>query len=491
MKSHKPTVLQSGYPGARPLPARILAYLNSEDGVKTYICGHKTPAPSPATLPRVGFQTEVMGEKREKKLKKKITPKKRVAEEEAPKSPTEVAKPNKKAKKLTKATTSEPIPSPSMSEPAESEQPLQRKRRKAQVIESSEEWPSSPLRVAMAIVEEIQKLHSGTLVEFSDFAVTDVTGLSSSDDEGQRITEEIGEKDALGTPPKQTPSATHTSTPPKPSGQRIFFHPLCHHPRKLKPPHHLKRTEVFVTSVTHKSDTQTTSELVVREHDDYVALEQPQDPFNIDLKGVSEPSPKERVDRTSIGASSMEHRGLEGNPPELIIKTGSEGAKDSLAKSGTYVVPEVTSDTFVTKAEFKAFADMVLKKLDEFQSSISRDSQDNSQILAEALKANTEALQTLSTNCAKRADLQACGNAIIAHSHQIDVLGDLCTEEFPKYAMNGVQTGVVEMARLREEIKDITRRVMVPAHTQASTSAPDPSVFATKYDLETMGNQFL
>ncbi|KAI3681308.1 hypothetical protein L6452_36098 [Arctium lappa] len=134
---------------------------------------------------------------------------------------------------------------------------------------------------------------------------------------------------------------------------------------------------------------------------------------------------------------------------------------------------------------------MVLKKLDELQSSISRESKANSQILAEALKANTEALQALSTNCAKRDDLQACGQAIIAHSHQIQVLGDLCTEEFPKYASTGVQTGVVEMARLREEIKDITRSVMIPAHTQASTSAPDSSTFATKADLEAMGTLFL
>ncbi|KAI3758813.1 hypothetical protein L6452_06385 [Arctium lappa] len=413
MKSHKPTVLKSGYPGARPLPARILAYLNSEDGVKTYIHGHRTPEPSEGAAVRTEeaegaeVRTEAVVEKREKKLKKKRTPKKRVAEEEAPKSPTEVAKPKKKAKKLTKAATSELVPSPDVSEPAESEQPPQSRRRKAQVIESSEERPSSPLRVAMAIAEEVQKLHSGTLGEFADFTVQDVTGLSSSDDEGNKISEEIGEKDALGTPPKPTPSATHTSTPavlvqrgietgphsPNPAqairtedipsssippfgetkptslsqkGESVALR--VHSPQDTSLPH----TEVFVTSVTHKSDAQTTSDLVVKEHDDSVALEQPQDPFNISLKGVSEPSPKERVDRTSIGASSVEHRGLEGNPSELNIPTGSMGAKNSLAKSGTCVVPEVTSDTFVTKGEFKAFADMVLTKLDELKSSSSK-----------------------------------------------------------------------------------------------------------------------
>ncbi|KAI3758812.1 hypothetical protein L6452_06384 [Arctium lappa] len=47
------------------------------------------------------------------------------------------------------------------------------------------------------------------------------------------------------------------------------------------------------------------------------------------------------------------------------------------------------------------------------------------------------------------------------------------------------------MAKLREEIKDITCSVMVPFHPQASTSVPDPFAFATKADLEAMGSQFL
>ncbi|KAI3715210.1 hypothetical protein L6452_22182 [Arctium lappa] len=187
------------------------------------------------------------------------------------------------------------------------------------------------------------------------------------------------------------------------------------------------------------------------------------------------------------------------------ISTGSEGAKDSFAKSGTFDVPEVTPDIYVTKGEFKAFADTVLQKLDELKSSVSRESQAHSEFLAEALKANTDALNALRQssqqhsaaineliiNCAKRVDLQACGQSIIAHSNQIQALGDLCTDEFLKYVAQGVQSGVTEMTKLREEIKDITRSVMIPFHSQASTSAPDPSAFATKADLEAMGNQFL
>ncbi|KAI3669370.1 hypothetical protein L6452_40604 [Arctium lappa] len=221
------------------------------------------------------------------------------------------------------------------------------------------------------------------------------------------------------------PSRDTKTTSPSQKGESVALR--VHLPQDTS----LSHTEVFVTSITHKSDIQTISELMVREHDDSVVLEQPQNPFNIDFKGVSKPSLKERVDRTSIGASTVEHRGLEGNPPELIIKTGSESAKDLLAKSGTCVVPELD---------------------------LSRESKANSQNLTEALKANTKALQALSTNCAKRDDLQACRQAIIAHSHQIQVLGDLCTEEFPKYASTGVQTGVIEMGRLREEIKNITRK---------------------------------
>ncbi|KAI3718366.1 hypothetical protein L6452_19233 [Arctium lappa] len=307
-------------------------------------------------------QTEAVVEKREKKHKKKRTPKKRVAEEETPKSPTEVVKPKKKAKKLTKEATSELVPSLDVNEPEESEQPLQRRRRKV-VIESSEEKSPSPLHVAMDIAMEIQQQHFVGLGETANIEVQDVTGLSSSEDEGENnLEKEIGGKDAIGTQPNPTTNATHISTPavlvqrgietgphspnqtpadrtedipsssvppfgetkptsPSQKGESVSLH--VHSPQDTSPPH----TEVFVTSITHKSDTQTTSELVVKKHDDYVGLEQPQDPFNIDLKRVSEPS---------IDASSVEHRGLEGNLSELNIPTGSTGAKDSLCSHGAH-----------------------------------------------------------------------------------------------------------------------------------------------------------
>ncbi|KAI3758669.1 hypothetical protein L6452_06240 [Arctium lappa] len=557
MKSHKPTTIKTGYPKARPLSTKMLTYLGSKAEVREYIRGNRTLEPRPVTPPRVGFKVGdiivylrdeevwtkvqaaeaqesekenplVKGEGSERKKKKK-NKKKRVTEVETPnslasevkatKETTETKVAAKKKRKLRTLADKEQILEAiklkrkdlddylaARTEPAEDQtKPLQMAKRTLVLEESPKDKPQSPIQVASTIAQDLSLQYSGGLGETVAMELDDVTGRSQSDDEevksSKKSLEERDTKDAFGTPPKPTPSATHTSTPavlvqrgietgphslnpaqtirtedipsssvppsgetkttsPSQKGESVALH--VHLPQDTS----LSHTEVFVTSVTHKSDIQTISELVVREHDDSVALEQPQDPFNIDLKGVSEPSPKERVDRASIGASSVEHRGLEGNPSKPIIKTGSEGAKDSLAKSGTCVVLEL-------------------------QSSISRESQANFQILAEALKANTEALQALNTDCAKRADLQACGQAIIAHSHQIQALGDLCTEEFPKYATSGVQTGVDEMARLREEIRDITRSVMVPVHTQASTSAPDSSAFATKADLEAMGNQFL
>ncbi|KAI3681415.1 hypothetical protein L6452_36210 [Arctium lappa] len=316
-------------------------------------------------------------------------------------------------------------------EPAEGPaKPLQKAKTALVLEESPEDIPQSPIQIASTITREVSLHYSEGLGETVEMEIEDVTGRSQSEDEGEepskKSLEEKETKDAFGTPSKPTPSATHTSTPAVLVQRGIETRPYSPNPTQAT------RTKYIPSSsVTPFGETKTTSpsqkELVVKAHDDSVALEQPQDPFNIDLKGVSEPSPKEHVDRTSIGASSVEHRGLEGNPPELNIKTGSVCAKDSLAKLGTCVVPEVTTNTFVTKGEFKAFANMVLTKLDELQSSISRESQANSQTLVEALKANTEALQALNTKCATRVDLQACGQTIIAHSNQIQILGDLCT----------------------------------------------------------------
>ncbi|KAI3715212.1 hypothetical protein L6452_22184 [Arctium lappa] len=56
MMSHKPTTIKTGYPSARPLSTRMLIYLGSEEGTRIYIRGYRTPEPSPATPPRVGFQ---------------------------------------------------------------------------------------------------------------------------------------------------------------------------------------------------------------------------------------------------------------------------------------------------------------------------------------------------------------------------------------------------------------------------------------------------
>ncbi|KAI3681416.1 hypothetical protein L6452_36211 [Arctium lappa] len=56
MKSHKPTTIKTGYPEARPLSTKMLTYLGSEEGVREYIRGNRTPEPRPVTPPRVGFK---------------------------------------------------------------------------------------------------------------------------------------------------------------------------------------------------------------------------------------------------------------------------------------------------------------------------------------------------------------------------------------------------------------------------------------------------
>ncbi|KAI3718541.1 hypothetical protein L6452_19418 [Arctium lappa] len=474
MKSHKPTTIKTGYPEARPLSTKMLTYLGSEEEAREYIRGNRTPEPRPVTPPRVGFQVgDIVVYLRDEEVRTEVQAaevKKNETENPVVRGEGSERKKRKKNKKKRAA------------EAEDLTKPLQKARKTLVLAESPEDGPQSPTRIASAIAREVSLQFSEGLRETVAMELDDVTGRSQSDNEevepGKKSLEERNIKDAFGTPPKPTPSATHTSTPAVLVQRGIEIGPHSPNPAQT-----IRTEDIPSSSVPSSGETKTTSP---SQKDESVAL-------RVHLPQDTSLSHTE-VFVTSVthkNASSVEHRGLEGNPPELIIKTGSEGAKDSLAKSGTCVVPEVTSATFVTKDEFKAFADMVIKKLDELQSSISRESKANSEILVEALKANTEALQALSTNCAKRDDLQACGQAIIAHSHQIQVLGDLCTEEFPKYASTGVQTGVVEMGRLREEIKDITRNVMVPAHTQASTSAPDSSTFATKANLEAMGNLFL
>ncbi|KAI3735689.1 hypothetical protein L6452_15197 [Arctium lappa] len=405
IKSHKPTTLKTGYPNARPLSTKLLTYLGSEEGVKDYIRGHMTPEPSPATPPRVGFHvgdiviylrdegdreaevvaTEaqvnerevelVRGEGSEKKAKKK-NKKKRTEEEEVPKSSKKKHK--KTAEETTKERSVEAVRQgrkelvealTARTKPAEGyEKPLQKTKRALVFEATPEDEPQSPIKLASDIARE----------------------------EDKKSMEESGVKDPFGTQPKPTPHATHAttsavlvqkgieegphspiptqtirtedipsssvppygeakSTSPSQKAEGVVSH--VHLPQDTSPPH----TEAFVASVTHESEHPTASEMAVRDHTSSVVLEQPKNLFIRTLEEASGPFPflTKPIDRTSIDASFVEHRGLEGNPPEINLITGSEGTKHSLAKSGTCVVPEVTSDTFVIKGKFKAFVDMV------------------------------------------------------------------------------------------------------------------------------------
>ncbi|KAI3681392.1 hypothetical protein L6452_36186 [Arctium lappa] len=463
----------------------ILAII--EEGAKDYIRGHRTPEPSPATPPRVGFQVgDVVIYLRDEK------------ERETEVVATEaqvVVKSSEKKKRRKLRTFAERERSAeakvetlsARSEPAEGgDKPLQKTRKTTLVFEETleetpEVRPQSPLKLASEIAREVILKYSGDLGKTVALEIEDVTGKSQSEEEeeeNKKSKEGSRIKDALSTQPKPTPHATHTTTsavlvqkgieegphspiptqaiwtedipsssvPPK-SGETIPTSPSqkgegvfsVHLPQDTSLPH----TEAFVASVTHISDHPTASELAEKEHNN---------------------------------DSFVEHRGLEGNPPNLNIILGFEGAKHSLAKSGTCVVPEVTSDTFITKSEFKAFVVMVFQKFDELKSSVTKESQANSQALAEALKANAEALKALhqsliqhsaeikklAENSVARADLQACGKTIIAYSDQIQVLGDICMEGMGNFAPQVVQSGVDDLTKLRDEIKDITRSVIVP-----------------------------
>ncbi|KAI3697779.1 hypothetical protein L6452_30876 [Arctium lappa] len=301
---NRPTTLSTGYPNARPLPARMLAYLGSEEGKLAYIRGHRTSELSPATPPppaRIGFQvgeedqekaTEATTAKLPKKTKKKRLVK--LVDKE-------------KHKALTK--DQEDV---LREEPAEEEEvPLQRKRQRTLVFEIPEveipqqEKPPNPLMVATSIAKQIAQLYT------MDIGATD--------------TPVVVEDDTL-----------------------------------------LTSAEAFVASAALMSDNQTTSEVLVRNHNDPVGLDHPQSKHNIYLN----------------------------------VNIDSEGAKNSLAKSGPCVGLEVTLDTYVTKDEFKTFVDFVLRKLEELKSSIPpAPKEQNPNIVAEALKANTEALQELKKSC--------------------------------------------------------------------------------------------
>ncbi|KAI3685590.1 hypothetical protein L6452_34839 [Arctium lappa] len=391
----------------------------------------------------------VRGEGSEKNKKKK-SKKKRTEDVEVPMS-----------SKKSKRTTEEEVPKEKAKEETAEIRVPEKKKRKLRMLADKEQYVETirsrrkdlvedlvtrtepakgkkkPLQKAKRalVLEESPEDKPQSLGETVAMEIEDVTEKSQSEEEEHKergkLVEERVTKDAFGTPPKPTPSPTYTSTPAVLVERGIETGP--HSPNQTLAD---QTKDIPSSSVPPSGETKSTSpsqkgeSAVLRVHSPQdTTLPHTEDPFNIDRKGVSEPSPKERVDRTSIDASSMEHRGLEGNTPELNISTCSESAKDSSAKSGTFVVPEDTLDIYL-------------------KSSVTRESQAHSEFLAEALKANTDALNALPqssqqhlaginelrTNCAKRVDLQACGQSIIAHSKQIQALGDLCTDEFPKYA---------------------------------------------------------
>ncbi|KAI3669369.1 hypothetical protein L6452_40603 [Arctium lappa] len=183
MKSHKPTTIKTGYPEARPLSTKMLTYLGSEEEAREYIRGNMTPEPQVQATEAKKSEKEnplVRGEGSERKKKKK----------------------NKKTRVAVAEGQTKPL----------------QKARKALVLPVSlEDGPQSPTQIASAIAREVSLQYSGGLGETVAMELDDVTGwLQSDNDEvepSKTSLEERDIKDAFGTPPKPTPSATHTSTP--------------------------------------------------------------------------------------------------------------------------------------------------------------------------------------------------------------------------------------------------------------------------------------
>ncbi|KAI3735404.1 hypothetical protein L6452_14900 [Arctium lappa] len=531
IKSHKPTTLSTGYPGARPLPAKLLMYLGSEEGRLAYIRWHTTPEPNPATPPHAP-RKEVDEVKEATKPKKKKKKKAKVVTEEA-KAKTTVAedvKPMKEKKKKakrprteTKEATKEKAIEASAEGPSkklkkkklvkladkdkskvsaeahlnvsekepvdENEEPLQRRRKRVLIFESpkveipqqEEERPQSPLLVATNIAREVlQQCKVDLGVTNFSMEVEDLTGLPSSDEEeeGEKWKEEksleenIGGKDAECTPPNHTPRASLIHIHADLVQRDIEIGP--HSPNPNQP---IRTEEILFSSVPHISgeaqstpSSQKDGRAVISVHSSQNTTQTSAEAFSTlieNLRRDTESSPKRIDDRTSIEDSSKELRRLEGNPIDPNAKTSSEGANNSLAKSGPCVGPDVTLSTFVTKDEFKACADTVSQNLEDLKSSIptAPKEPEDPNIVAEAL---FELKRISEQNFAEVKKLMEAS------------------------AANATKNDFNE-----DEIKVMTHSVMVPVQAPSSYSAQTPLTrthikdLATKEELTTLGKMLL
>ncbi|KAI3702114.1 hypothetical protein L6452_27814 [Arctium lappa] len=290
MKSHKPTTIKTGYPEARPLSTKMLTYLGSEEDVRKYIRGNRTPEPRPVTPPRVGFKVgDIIVYLRDEGVRTeveateaKVEPLKSLAaEEKAIEETAETRVSEKKKRKLRTLAEKEQILEAlkhkrkdldeylaERTEPAKGQtKPLQKAIRAIVLEESPEGKPQSPIQIASAIARELSLQYSGGLGETMEMEIDDVTGRSQSEDEEEepckKSLEERETKDAFGTPPKPTPSATHTCTPAVLVQRGIETGPHSPNPAqairaedipsssippsgKPKPPHPLKTVRVLL-----------------------------------------------------------------------------------------------------------------------------------------------------------------------------------------------------------------------------------------------------
>ncbi|KAI3729591.1 hypothetical protein L6452_18252 [Arctium lappa] len=270
----------------------------------------------------------------------------------------------------------------------------------------------------------------------------------------------------------------------------------------------LTSLEAFIASDAHKSETKSTSEVLVRKHDDSAGLDHPQSPLIKTQVLDSESSLEKLDDRTSVDDSpSIGHRGSDGNPKEPNIKTSSLGAKDLLAKFGSCVDLEDDSSSPVTKVEFKAFVDGVYVALGELKS-LAKGKEDvaaktkNAETVAELKKTtaqNSLDIQKLvqaSATMATQEDINRLITTVDKKTEALKVLGKIVMDETPKAAAQTATSAVDDLEALRSEIKNMARSAIVPlppstSQSQKPAEVSHPSTLASKAELHNMWEKLL
>ena len=237
--------------------------------------------------------------------------------------------------------------------------------------------------------------------------------------------EREGEKDAQGTPPIPTPSATHI-----PRGLVLEGHPIDESMHMLNPIPTNLAEDILSSSVERtRRDPSLTSSFSQKDGDFNIRIRSPKDSTPHKEASVVSPHESEHpepaseageritetkdlehpkspldtsarigsetfvhdIDRTRVGSPSQEVQRSRGSPRVGNIKSATEGALDSKATKSPCVDDLGSPGTYVTNEEFRTFATEVFKRLDALKNSSS------SSIPATEADKVTEALKELTS----------------------------------------------------------------------------------------------